>query len=241
MMKSYAVGLNALGTRPGPPPRRSILGTVFGAVTIPAAGQVYKDRDTVLAVQKALLDSGYDVGKAGADGKWGPSTATAIRQMQAAHNMPQTGEIDYGVLAALNVPAPSSSKTRTEVNADDIKKAHDATAAADDATTPAEVQAASAQLQSAATNAPPEVKKAVQAAAQKAATAKTPADVAVAKEEVKAAAAQVTASGGFFNTNVPVINRPLWQVLTGVAVIGTGATLATLAIRAMTSRSTVSR
>jgi hypothetical protein len=70
---------------------------------IPAAGAVYTDGGTVLAVQKALLARGFKLPKFGADGQWGGETATAIRQMQASIGAPQSGVIDAGVIMALQV------------------------------------------------------------------------------------------------------------------------------------------
>jgi peptidoglycan hydrolase-like protein with peptidoglycan-binding domain len=86
-----------------------VLGTlVLGADVVPKAGAVYTDYDTVLAVQKALKAKGFDPKEI--DGRMGPDTAGAIRAMQAALGVPQTGVIDYGVLMALGVQAPTTSK-----------------------------------------------------------------------------------------------------------------------------------
>jgi peptidoglycan hydrolase-like protein with peptidoglycan-binding domain len=79
---------------------------VLGADVIPSAGATYTDHDTVLAVQGALKARGFDPGPL--DGIYGPKTGAAIRKMQAAVGAAQSGEIDYGVLAALNVSASSA-------------------------------------------------------------------------------------------------------------------------------------
>lgn len=87
--------------------RMYLFGTdILGADTIPSAGVTYTDKPTVLAVQKALLTKGFKLPKYGADGNFGDETATAIRAMQSAAGIPQTGVIDSGVLVALGVSAP---------------------------------------------------------------------------------------------------------------------------------------
>ncbi|HVO22492.1 MAG TPA: peptidoglycan-binding domain-containing protein [Candidatus Margulisiibacteriota bacterium] len=80
---------------------------ILGADVIPAAGQTYNDHATVLAVQTALKNKGYD--PKGLDGVFGPNTSKAIKAMQSDAGIPQTGVIDSGVLMALGVSAPSSS------------------------------------------------------------------------------------------------------------------------------------
>lgn len=82
----------------------------IGAVTIPSAGATYTDHDTVLAVQQALKDKGFDPGPL--DGIFGPKTAKAIRAMQATiPGVGQTGVIDYGVLMALQIPVPAATSS----------------------------------------------------------------------------------------------------------------------------------
>jgi peptidoglycan hydrolase-like protein with peptidoglycan-binding domain len=74
-------------------------------VTIPSVGQTYTDSVTVRAVQTALQSKGFSPGSI--DGKYGPKTAAAIKKMQSAAGIPQTGVIDYGVLMALGVSIPA--------------------------------------------------------------------------------------------------------------------------------------
>lgn len=76
-----------------------------GDVTIPKAGLTYTDEMTVRSVQNALKDKGFDPGPI--DGIYGPKTQKAIKSMQAAAGTAQTGVIDYSVLMALGVQAPS--------------------------------------------------------------------------------------------------------------------------------------
>ena len=47
--------------------------------------------DQVRQLQKDLIRLGYDLGKWGADGKFGSQTAKAVREFQAAYGMPVTG------------------------------------------------------------------------------------------------------------------------------------------------------
>ncbi len=79
---------------------------VLAADTIPPAGTVYTDTDTIKEVQKALKAKGFDPGTI--DGKFGPNTSNAIKAMQKAlGSSVQPGVIDYGVLMALSVAAPA--------------------------------------------------------------------------------------------------------------------------------------
>lgn len=76
----------------------------IGADVIPTAGKSYTDPATVSAVQRALQRKGFDPGPI--DGEFGPKTKKAIRLMQVAAGIPETGVIDEGVLMALGVRAP---------------------------------------------------------------------------------------------------------------------------------------
>ena len=55
----------------------------------------------VRSVQTALNSRGYSAGQA--DGQWGPSTESALRQFQQANGMAQTGTMDDRTLSALGV------------------------------------------------------------------------------------------------------------------------------------------
>ena len=55
----------------------------------------------VRSVQQALNNKGYDAGPA--DGQWGPSTESALRQFQHAYGISQTGNLDSQTLNALGV------------------------------------------------------------------------------------------------------------------------------------------
>jgi hypothetical protein len=182
---------------------------VLGVDTVPSVGQTFTDRDTVLAVQTALKSRGFDPGTL--DGVMGPNTAAAIRRMQAADGAPQTGVIDYGVLSALKVQAPSAQKTKTIVDATQM-----AIDQANNADTPAGVKSAASSMMSAmkaAVDAPPEVRGEVAKAKAKADSARTPEEVKDAAADVKAASKLVLASStGFFD------RTPWWQL----ALLGLG-------------------
>ena len=83
----------------------------LGADTIPSVSPAsgYTDSATVLAVQTALQSKGFSPGTL--DGVFGPKTSAAIKAMQSASSIPQTGVIDSGVLMALGVSAPSGSSS----------------------------------------------------------------------------------------------------------------------------------
>jgi len=61
---------------------------------------VYKVEPSVMSVQRALVDLGYDVGAGGADGKSGPDTLAAIDKFRSEHGLP-AGGIDSALTDAL--------------------------------------------------------------------------------------------------------------------------------------------
>lgn len=222
---------------------------VLGVQTIPSAGVNYNaDHDTVLAVQKALKAKGYDPGKL--DGVFGSKTSSAIKAMQKDANLPQTGDVDYGVLIALQVSAPSSAPRRSDAgisasaahqNAENLDKsvadedrkeaqAQLAQAGGDAAMmaqTPAQVQQAAQKVADAAKDAPTAVQQKVAAAKQRAAAARTPAEVAAAKQEVQQAAAAVvsTVKPSFFNRDA-FLGLKVWHV----GLVGVGLAAVTFGI-----------
>jgi len=56
---------------------------------------------TVRKAQAALNDKGYDVGTV--DGRWGPSTQSAVRRFQAKNGLAESGTLDGSTLSALGV------------------------------------------------------------------------------------------------------------------------------------------
>lgn len=56
---------------------------------------------TVRNAQMALNEKGYDAGKV--DGRFGPSTQSAVRRFQSEKGLAQSGRLDSATLAALGV------------------------------------------------------------------------------------------------------------------------------------------
>lgn len=201
---------------------------VLGVDTAPKAVS-YTDSDTVLAVQLALRLQGYDPGPL--DGIFGKKTSAAIKVMQKAAGIGQTGIVDYGVLNALKVPAPGYTPSTSTAGSSASAAAQDAEAVAASATTPAQVQAASQQV--AAANAvaapppPPEVQEKVAKATAAAKAAKTPAEVQSAALQVQDAAKAVVSATSFWGSPLwagASLNR--WQgALVGVGVVAIGGGL----------------
>lgn len=188
-----------------------------GEVTIPTAGANYTDAKTVAAVQKALVDKGYNVGASGpngdgVDGIYGSKTKAAIKKLQAAIGAEQNGRIDEGVIAALKVtpgvlPPGVTMQGRAAVQA---QAALDAATAAEHAVTPSDAQNAAQQLvtisDSAAPPPPPEVRQKVATAVAAVQAAKTP-------EAVRAAVASVVSAAQDVHTAVapPWYELPAWD------------------------------
>lgn len=173
---------------------------VVGDSIIPLVGQTYTDKVTVRAVQQALKDKGTDPGPI--DGIYGPKTAAALKSSGAS----AAGVIDYGALAALGVSAPSAAAAGRAMSdvaavADATLKMHAGEGNADTS------DAAKVQAQASLDN-----------AKKQAAVAVTPAQKAVAQQKIDQASTQLVAATGVWNTNVPGVNRPAWQV--GLFAIG---------------------
>ena len=58
--------------------------------------------DLYKRIQQALIDRGYDVGSAGADGQIGKATKEALVKFQKANGLP-VGSLDYETMVALGV------------------------------------------------------------------------------------------------------------------------------------------
>jgi hypothetical protein len=196
---------------------------LIGVDTVPAAVS-YVDQPTVLAVQAALKDKGFDPGPL--DGIFGPKTSKAIKAAQKAAGRGQTGVVDYGVLAMLGVRAPASTPTTTTAGRSASAAAQDADAVAAKAQTPAQVTQAAQAVEAANAVAlpppPPEVQTKVAQASAAARTAKSPAEVAVAARQVQDAAKAVVSATSFWGS-------PLWAgapVRRWQGAVGVGAGLA---------------
>jgi peptidoglycan hydrolase-like protein with peptidoglycan-binding domain len=200
--------------------------TIPSVVSTPVT---YTDAKTVLAVQVALYQKGYDLGDTGpnndgVDGVFGAHTKAAIKKMQKDAGLQQSGKIDEGVIMALGVtpgvlPPGVTPQGRAAVQA---QVALDAATQAEHSMTPQDVQAAAAQVSSAAPPAPPELVQTVAKAKAAAATATTPAQVQAAKQLVADAAMQVHAA-----TQPSWFSAPVWQGAPlnrwqGLAALGAG-------------------
>jgi len=62
-------------------------------------GKAATGNPLVAQVQRSLKRAGYDPGPV--DGRLGPATRAAIRHFQRDNGLPETGEVDAGVLAVL--------------------------------------------------------------------------------------------------------------------------------------------
>lgn len=212
-MSRYLIGCDVLG----------------GETTIPTAGAKYTDYATVYAVQSALKAKGFDPGKL--DGVMGPRTAAAIRSMQSAAGIPQTGIVDEGVIMALRVTPGVMPPGVSAAKAADVRAqaALDAATAAEHAITPDDVRSAADQVANAAPAQPPELKQAAAKAGAAAIAARTPAEVAAAKQQVQVVAQQVQAQAA---TQQGFWMRPMWAgapVRTWQGIVGGGALAAILA------------
>jgi peptidoglycan hydrolase-like protein with peptidoglycan-binding domain len=73
-----------------------------------------ENSDEIRSVQQALNDQGYNAGPV--DGQMGPNTEDALRQLQQAKNLPQTGEPDPRTLAALGISSQASYQASNQAN-----------------------------------------------------------------------------------------------------------------------------
>jgi hypothetical protein len=75
----------------------------------PGLGMTAKPSVRVQALQRALVRRGYSVGRSGADGRFGPRTAHAVRRFQAARRLHADGIVGPRTRAAMRRSAPTTS------------------------------------------------------------------------------------------------------------------------------------
>ncbi|RME77151.1 MAG: peptidoglycan-binding protein, partial [Planctomycetota bacterium] len=68
--------------------------------------EIGSEGEAVTRVQLALLDLGYDLGSAGADGQYGPAVQRAVRALQQDAGLEPTGVVDARTLERLEALAP---------------------------------------------------------------------------------------------------------------------------------------
>jgi hypothetical protein len=71
------------------------------AVSVGKLGEAADQRARIREVQRRLQEAGFAPGDI--DGVLGPQTRTALRQYQAKHGLPKTGDLDEATLRALKV------------------------------------------------------------------------------------------------------------------------------------------
>ena len=102
----YAVPACIDGTIPEQPTEKN------AAETKPSIRRGSKGKYVTLA-QTALINKGYDLGKYGADGDYGPATEAAVKKFQQDHGLTQDGVIGPATWDALDKNEPAETYTVT--------------------------------------------------------------------------------------------------------------------------------
>lgn len=84
------------------------------------ARKIYKDPETVKAVQQALMDKTFYKNTYKVDGDLGKLTADAIKAFQKSIEVKETGEIDFALWAALGLAGDRENETTVEITDGDI-------------------------------------------------------------------------------------------------------------------------
>lgn len=69
-------------------PFATVLRGIYGASAVP---DVWTPHWTLTGRQKALIALGYDLGRSGADGLWGPRSSAALKSFQTRYDLPANG------------------------------------------------------------------------------------------------------------------------------------------------------
>jgi len=86
----------------GQPSRSESVSTRVDTVSATTrASDITTESAVVRSVQQALIQNGYDA--VALEGRWGPTTESAVRQFQEAHRLAPTGSLDEQTLSALGV------------------------------------------------------------------------------------------------------------------------------------------
>jgi DNA invertase Pin-like site-specific DNA recombinase len=72
----------------------------------------------VRVVQRVLYRRGYDLGTPGIDGRFGPLTEAAVRQMQADHGLAVDGIVGQDTREALHLPPHAATETHVRSHSD---------------------------------------------------------------------------------------------------------------------------
>ena len=106
-----AVGVVALGA----PPAAAVAATPASATVLAqGAGLGASPSTAVRRVQRILERRGYDLGRPGVDGRFGPLTAAAVRRMQGRYGLAPDGIVGPKTRRVLNlIAAATARRTRT--------------------------------------------------------------------------------------------------------------------------------
>ena len=155
-------GLGATGVVDASTARLLRLGVTAATPSTPATGgfaALGERGQRVVALQRSLIAAGVVV-RGGADGLFGPATATAVGQFQRAHGLTASGRVDAATARALGLagaPAPATPATRRPRRSSPCRWPRSAAPAG--TPTPGGRRAAPAACTSEPTSAPPRARR----------------------------------------------------------------------------------